>query len=85
MRVFFSFSLRLDGPVVSELASALRQFGYEPTIPIDRYIRVHNWRSRLAEALRKSDVAVVMVTPEKRAQSNRYGGTVGCTRALPDK
>ena len=64
MRVFFSFSLERDGPVVADLSNALLALGYEFTIPTDRHIRVHNWRSRLAEALRKSDVAVIMVTPE---------------------
>jgi len=64
MRVFFSFSLARDGAIISKLADAMRKLGYEPTIPVDRHIRVHNWRSRLAEALRKSDVAVIMVTPE---------------------
>jgi TIR domain len=64
VRVFYSFSLDYDKRLVASLADALRARGYEPTIPIGRYIRVHNWRSRLAEALRKSDVAVVMVTPE---------------------
>lgn len=63
MRVFYSFSLNHDGPLVVSLAEALRRKGYEPTIPVDRHIRVHNWRFRLAEALRKSDVAVVIVTP----------------------
>jgi Predicted nucleotide-binding protein containing TIR-like domain/TIR domain len=63
MRVFYSFSLTHDGPLVTSLADALRRRGYEPTIPVDRHIRVHNWRSRLAEALRKSDIAVVIVTP----------------------
>lgn len=64
MRVFFSFSNKRDGQLVCRLADALRELGYEPTIPVNRHIRVHNWRSRLAEALRKSDVAVIMVTPE---------------------
>jgi len=63
MRVFYSFSLKYDGPLVAALADALRHKGYEATIPVDRHIRVHNWRSRLAEALRKSDIAVIIVTP----------------------
>jgi hypothetical protein len=70
MRVFYSFSLRLDGPTVNPLAAALADLGYEPTIPIGRHIRVHNWRSRLAEVLRKSDAAVVIVSPEN--ESNPY-------------
>ena len=70
MRVFYSFSLRLDGSVVSPLAAALADLGYEPTIPIGRHIRVHNWRSRLADVLRKSDAAVVIVSPEN--ESNPY-------------
>ena len=49
MRVFYSFSLTHDGPLVTSLAEALRRRGYEPTIPVDRHIRVHNWRSRLDE------------------------------------
>jgi predicted nucleotide-binding protein len=64
VRVFYSYSQSRDGLVVSKLDYVLRQLGYEPTIAIDRHIRVHNWRSRLAEALRKSDVAVVILTPE---------------------
>jgi hypothetical protein len=63
VRVFYSFSLSKDGPLVASLADALRHRGYEPTIPVDRHIRVHNWRSRLAEALHKSDVAIIIVTP----------------------
>jgi len=64
MRVFYSFSPKRDGQLVASLADALRRRGYEPTIPVDRYIRVHNWRFRLAEALRKSDIAIVILTPE---------------------
>lgn len=64
MKAFYSFSLKQDGQFVSSLADSLRLRGFEPTIPVDRYIRVHNWRSRLAEALRKSDIAIVIITPE---------------------
>lgn len=70
MRVFYSFSIKHDQRLVALLADSLRDRGYEPTIPVGRYIRVHNWRSRLAEALRKSDVAVVMITPQN--EQNPY-------------
>jgi predicted nucleotide-binding protein len=63
MRTFFSFLLKQDTAMVVRLASELQVLGYHPVIPIDRPIRVHNWRARLAEALRKSDVAVVILTP----------------------
>jgi len=63
MRTFYSFSVSRDGQFVTSLDAALQQRGYEPIIPVKRHIRVHNWRARLAEALRKSDVAVVMLTP----------------------
>ena len=64
MRVFYSFSLKHDIGMANELAAELRSLDeYEPIIPIDGPIRVHNWRYRLAEALRKSDVAVVLLTP----------------------
>ena len=46
MRVYYSFSLSRDRGVVGPLAEALRRRGYEPTIPVDRHIRVHNWRCR---------------------------------------
>jgi hypothetical protein len=62
MRVFYSFVLRQEIDLVERLARELKEFGYQPTIPI-RAIRVHGWRERLAEALRKSDVAVVLLTP----------------------
>lgn len=64
MRVFYSFSLKHDGLLVAALNRALRHRGYEPTLPVDRHIRVHNWRSRLAEALRKSDMAIIIITPD---------------------
>lgn len=81
MRVFYSFSLKHDGPLVVSLADALRRRGYEPTIPVDRHIRVHNWRSRLAEALRKSDMAVIMVTP-RNEQSPYIMGELWAGRVL---
>jgi hypothetical protein len=81
MRVFYSFSLKRDGEFVKDLADALREHGYEPVIPVDRHIRVHNWRSRLAEALRKSDVAVVMVTPENE-QNPYVMGELWASRVL---
>jgi predicted nucleotide-binding protein len=73
MRVFYSFSIKREGALVVQLAAALQALGYDPTIPVDRHIRVHNWRSRLAEALRKSDVAVVMVTPENEQHTYVMG------------
>ncbi|MCB1876100.1 MAG: nucleotide-binding protein [Chromatiales bacterium] len=70
MRVFYSFSFKTDLADVAALAEHLQERDYEPAIPIDRHIRVHNWRSRLAEALRKSDAAVVLITPEN--ETNPY-------------
>ncbi|HSK78283.1 MAG TPA: TIR domain-containing protein [Thermoanaerobaculia bacterium] len=73
MRTFFSFLLRQDKDLVISLANELQAFGYYPTIPIDRHIRVHHWRSRLVEALRKSDVAVVLLSPESLKYSYVMG------------
>jgi len=81
MRAFFSFLLRQDMGLVVRLASELQALGYHPTIPIDRPIRVHNWRSRLAEALRKSDVAIVLLTPAG-LQHPYVLGELGAARVL---
>lgn len=81
MRTFFSFLMRQDMPLVEQIACELKVLGYHPTIPVNRHIRVHNWRSRLAEALRKSDVAVILLTPNG-LQSPYVMGELWAARVL---
>jgi predicted nucleotide-binding protein len=81
MRAFFSFSLRQDMELVVRLANELQALGYDPIIPIDRPIRVHHWRSGLAEALRRSDVAVILLTPSN-LQNPYVLGELGAARVL---